>query len=1209
MKKMMLLVLIQLLLSLMAAGQVYHRVYLTANLADATEDTLFFPTLSSLLSSNNNSRSTLIINGDISQHYKWLDHQTHFQPLIDFGHQTPHTKIVIIPGDRDWNDCDKKGLKAVKKLEKLIKSQASDNMIWAIGKGCPGPKSIMLDDRILLLTVNTQWWNHPFDKPKPADADCKIITNGDFMEELEDAIDENEDKNVLIAGHYPLLSSGEYGGRFPVWSHLSPLPIIGSMKVAYRQHIGLHKDISNERYTVYRSQVSGIIGEKHNLIYLSGHDRNQFIARRGSNYLINSGAPVEAHFAAKSKRSILSLNQPGLIEMRYYKNGKVEAIFHTYSKGVFVESGKEHLLFQSPCEADSLIEAPVSNITTTCREAVADPPATAHGTFISLPAGPEYAAGKFKRFWLGDHYRNDWTTPVSIPYLNLSTKFGGLEPYKKGGGRQTTSLKLRNPEGKEYVFRSVNKDPSKAIDYRLRETIFSRVLRDQTTTQHPYGAMAVDVLLNRLDILHAHPELYILPNSPKLGKYRNEYHGLIGMLEDRPGKADNDGQYFGDADDILKSHQTFRKMYDDQDHQVDKEEFLRARVFDILIGDWGKHEDNWKWAQYKKDGKVTYRPIPRDRDHVFSQWDGALPWLADREWAKPSGENFDYDIKGLRSLMWQARHLDRFMAREANRHDWINAAFYIQEKITEADIDSAMAKMPQGLSSSAEIGNKLKSRLRKLNIYAQQYYDMLSKEVDVVGSNDREFFDLISEDNGSIRIEVFNKKKGDKVEKGKKLIYQRRFLPGETREIRLFGLGDKDCFHLKGSAISSIKVRIIGGSGKDVLVNDLVRQNPSKRLIIHEIDSMVSTSATKQKKARAKMAQKVSYDRTAFVYNTYFPSLLFSYNATNGLTLSGGVDFTRQRFAKPDYSTKHKINFSLSSAGNTGIEYGVKFRHVVGKWDLGLATGVGAPVFNQNFFGLGNETNKVDSLFRSNFYRSRYNSYYARTGLERTFWKKSRLTIGALYEHNRGNIEDNTILDHNPTFGVETLDLFGGSASLELDFRDHSRLPRRGTRLFTTYEGASGVNDNDTYGVLEGSFEYYATARLPAPLTLGVKVGGADSYGDLPFYKQPTLGFSNGLRGFQRNRFYGDSKVYLNTELRLRLLRMKTAIVPMEVGMKGFYDRGRVYLRGEQSDTWHESVGLGVYVVPLFERFTLSVDVSSSDEESVFFTFSLGTSL
>ena len=33
---------------------------------------------------------------------------------------------------------------------------------------------------------------------------------------------------------------------------------------------------------------------------------------------------------------------------------------------------------------------------------------------------------------------------------------------------------------------------------------------------------------------------------------------------------------------------------------VDAEALGKARVFDIFIGDWGRHEDNWKWAGYDR---------------------------------------------------------------------------------------------------------------------------------------------------------------------------------------------------------------------------------------------------------------------------------------------------------------------------------------------------------------------------------------------------------------------------------------------------------------------------------------------------------------------------------------------------------------------------------------------------------------------------------
>ena len=255
---------------------------------------------------------------------------------------------------------------------------------------------------------------------------------------------------------------------------------------------------------------------------------------------------------------------------------------------------------------------------------------------------------------------------LHVPVLNPDTTFGGLVPLKKGGGRQTKSLKFTAGNGMRYVFRSVNKDPIKALDYELRETIVADVVRDQTTTQQPYGALTADIMLNELDVLHAHPKLYVLSDD-KLGPYKKDYGNMLGMLEENPTDPDKEEKGYAGADEILRSHKFFRKLYQDHKNQVDAENFAIARCFDILVGDWGKHEDNWKWAGFDRGDYTVYKPMPRDRDHVFSNWDGILPWLADREWAKPSGENFDYEIVGLRSLMWQARHLNRFVTANIDK--------------------------------------------------------------------------------------------------------------------------------------------------------------------------------------------------------------------------------------------------------------------------------------------------------------------------------------------------------------------------------------------------------------------------------------------------------------------------------------------------------------------------------------------------------------
>ena len=56
-----------------------------------------------------------------------------------------------------------------------------------------------------------------------------------------------------------------------------------------------------------------------------------------------------------------------------------------------------------------------------------------------------------------------------------------------------------------------------------------------------------------------------------------------------------------------------------------------------------------------------------------------------------------------------------------------------------------------------------------------------------------------------------------------------------------------------------------------------------------------------------------NYDRTSFAYNTHFPKLLVLYNTDLGLGLQTGVQFTRQKFGKKEYASKHAINLSVST--------------------------------------------------------------------------------------------------------------------------------------------------------------------------------------------------------------------------------------------------------------------------------------------------------
>jgi hypothetical protein len=163
--------------------------------------------------------------------------------------------------------------------------------------------------------------------------------------------------------------------------------------------------------------------------------------------------------------------------------------------------------------------------------------------------------------------------------------------------------------------------------------------------------------------------------------------------------------------------------------------------------------------------------------------------------------------------------------------------------------------------------------------------------------------------------------------------------------------------------------------------------------------------------------------------------------------------------------------------------------------------------------------------------------------------------------------------------------------------------------IFNEKESTSSVL---SYGYLAGAIEYFISTVNKRKLTLGLRFGGAKGYGDIPFYKMPNLGGTNGLRGYTGQRFTGDSKIFFNSELRWQLLHRYTSLFPIKFGIKAFFDTGKVSYSGDdnnESNKWHVGYGGGIYIVPFEEEFIVSISVGFSDEESFYPIIGIGTPL
>ena len=148
---------------------------------------------------------------------------------------------------------------------------------------------------------------------------------------------------------------------------------------------------------------------------------------------------------------------------------------------------------------------------------------------VTVVPGPIYRTGALGRFFYGEHYRNLWTAPLTVPVLSLDQYAGGLRPLERGGSQQTKSLRFSGADGREYVFRSIDKDPSPSLPPELRGTYARHVLRDLISAQHPGGSLVVARLLDAAGVLHSTPQLAVMPDDPRLGEFRQEFAGMLGL--------------------------------------------------------------------------------------------------------------------------------------------------------------------------------------------------------------------------------------------------------------------------------------------------------------------------------------------------------------------------------------------------------------------------------------------------------------------------------------------------------------------------------------------------------------------------------------------------------------------------------------------------------------------------------------------------------
>ena len=779
-------------------------------------------------------------------------------------------------------------------------------------------------------------------------------------------------------------------------------------------------------------------------------------------------------------------------------------------------------------------------------------------------------------WFFGKNYRKEWGADVKLPLIKISEVYGGLTPEKEGGGMQSKSLRLKDKSGKEWVIRSVEKTPDKLLPENLRGTFALDWIDDAMSGQHPFSALIVPPLAQAADVHHTNPIIGVVAADAALGEYSKIFKGLVVLLEEREpgGKSDN-------------TPEMISALNEDNDNRFNGEQFLRARLLDLLIGDWDRHEDQWRWFVQKKDKGKFYEAVPRDRDQVFHVNQGLFPSIAALPWVDPLLGDFGATIPTVKYSLFKTRFLKDYPDAQFSYAEWMKVVNDFVKAETDEVLEAGLKRMPREIYAirHKELLSELKQRRDHIPAAMDNYYKFINRIVDIRTSDKNEKVDITNGPDQGMHVQIH---KIDKSGNEKDLLLDMNYLPSITKEIRLYVSGGDD--HVMINSSSPIKLKLIEGEGNKTVE---VKQAGRKVNVYGRKDSATFTGNT------GRLHLHLSNDTTntrfvpANLYNVWMPLATAAINADDGFLLGLGFKYTgKDGFRNLPYSTVQQL--MVTHSFNTDafrIRYNGEWIQAIGKADITLQAFIQAPDNTMNFFSRGNETVLVKGDHYRRRYRARFDTYQFDPALRWHTDKWSTLSAGPSLQFYHFNQDDNNgrfITDPASrlnSYDSSSLNQDKAHAGLIVNYvsnhRNNNILPFSGYYLNINVQGYTGLNKySKSFAQIRPEFTYYQRLNSTGTIVLSDRVGGGVSIGNPAFYQSMFLGGQGNLLGYLQNRFAGQHMVFNNLQARIKVMDVASYILPGQLGITGFYDAGRVWVKGEDSDQWHQGTGGGIYFAP-----------------------------
>ncbi len=1102
-------------------------------------------------------------------------------------------RTIFISGNHDW----KFGLQGIEEQRKAV-NEFLEAPSFFPANGC-GIDEIPVNSNTALIIIDSQWVLEDWDDHPGINRECDIITREQMYDQLENLIAKNQNKTTLIAIHHPLMSNGAHGGEFSVIRHLFPvehnipLPILGTVMNLVRRTSGMFiEDLQNKRYNQMAQRIRTMIADKANIVVVSGHDHSlQYIEKEGVRQII-SGAGSKKEAARAINDRDFSYGDHGYAELKVHNNGAALVSYF----GILGE--KEQLLFRQ-----QIVH----------KRPTPDPhkyPEKFNAFKDTTIYAPDMTSrGRFYKFLWGNHYREYYSIPVKVRQVRLDTLFGGLKPTISAGKDDARFLRLQHSSGREFEMHALRKSATQllqsvvfrdqSVERDFRNTYTEEFILDFYTTAYPYAPFVVSELARNIDLNHTNPRLYFVPKQDALGNYNDQFGDELYLIEERPTNASAKRPRFGKPDAIVSTEDVLAALRTGN-AMVDQEEYIKARLFDMLIGDWNRDPDQWSWGEYRRDESVIYRPIPRSREQAFSKFDGALLSIAMNVPAVRHMKSFRKSLKNSRWFNRQAYAMDLAFLTGATEQDWVDQAQVIQNFLTDAEIERAFKKLPNEVQD--ETADQIKSFVinRKLELqdYAKDYFKILNEKVLIVGTNGNDRFEVIR-DGRKTRVRVSTPGGINEYSFDRKL----------TNELWLYGIAGQDTFEVTGRGTRKIRVRLMGGADHDRYLVSV-----GKKVTIYDFESQSNdySEAGDARLALSDSYQLNSYNYQKPAYNVFGALPSIGYNPDDGVKLGAVANYTVNNFNRDPFTHKHTLTANYFFATNGyELRYSGLFPKAFGNWNLVVDALYTSPNFSINFFGFGNETPNYDGNAGFNYNRVKIRTIEAGPSLQWIGESGSSVTAQAMYERYKVAATDGRFIVQPEAINADVFNYKNFTDfNFTYSFENFDNVSNPTLGMTFALQGGYKINLGErsrNFPYAESSLGFTYRLSPSRNWVLATLLKGRALFDDnYEFYHAASVGGDLDLRGFRAQRFLGKQSFFQSTDIRWNVGKLRNGLAPVRYGFFGGFDYGRVWLDDDRSEKWHQSAGGGVWlngVNLLTAKLSLFV---SSDGPRLFFGFGFG---